>query len=258
MLYIVTVATESKYYFSYLKMTCSRFGANLTVLGQGEKWGGYIWKFKKMVEFLKKLSSTDVVCFVDGYDVVCRKSLATLVPKFLEIKNRERCKIIIAKDYNIMLFEYLLKIYFGTCANQRLNSGTYIGFATDILDILTNIIRSQPSETDDQLAITKYCNINQREFYIDKKYELFYVSLIPMKELSVKQDTDPFFVHAAGCGFLTNVLHDLGYKNVDPRIKYELMDYFIKKEVQHVKTFFYRYFIPILIGIILLFIIFKR
>ena len=36
-LHIVTVATESKYYFPYLIESCKRHGKELEVLGYGEK-----------------------------------------------------------------------------------------------------------------------------------------------------------------------------------------------------------------------------
>jgi hypothetical protein len=42
---IVTVATESKYYFEYLKKSCENNGKNLEVLGYGEKWQGFAWRF---------------------------------------------------------------------------------------------------------------------------------------------------------------------------------------------------------------------
>ena len=36
-LHIVTVATESKYYFPYLVESCKQNGKNLEVIGYGEK-----------------------------------------------------------------------------------------------------------------------------------------------------------------------------------------------------------------------------
>jgi hypothetical protein len=49
--HIVTVATESKYYFPYLLESCKNNGKELEVLGYGEKWEGLNWKFKKMIDY---------------------------------------------------------------------------------------------------------------------------------------------------------------------------------------------------------------
>ena len=249
--HIVTVSTDSKFYFPYLKATCSKFGASVTVLGFGQKWGGYVWKFKQMIEFLNSIPKTDIVCFVDGYDVVCTRDLSQLGSEFLKIKERVGCDIIIAKDYDMpRILTPVLQLYFGTCQKTRLNSGTYIGLAGDLLTILSEATASHPNEMDDQKLITCYCKLNPSKFYIDVDCKFFYVSLLPMTELSFpKGGETPFFVHAAGCGYLTNVLTGMGY-DVDPTIKKDLKRYFIKKEYGHVATFFQRYILFILIFII--------
>ena len=74
-LHIVTVATDSQYYFPYLVESCKRNGKELEVLGMGEVWQGFNWKYVKMMEYLKTLPTDDIVCFVDGYDVVCCRNL---------------------------------------------------------------------------------------------------------------------------------------------------------------------------------------
>lgn len=43
--HVVTVATESKSYFPYLVESCKRHGGQLEVLGMGEKWEGFNWKY---------------------------------------------------------------------------------------------------------------------------------------------------------------------------------------------------------------------
>jgi hypothetical protein len=70
-IHIVTVATESKYYFPYLVESCKKHGLNLEVLGFGEKWTGFNMRFRLMTDYLKQLPENDIVCFVDGYDVLC-------------------------------------------------------------------------------------------------------------------------------------------------------------------------------------------
>ena len=47
-LYIVTVATESQYYFPYLIDTCRKYGKEIDILGFGEKWQGFNWRMQLM------------------------------------------------------------------------------------------------------------------------------------------------------------------------------------------------------------------
>jgi hypothetical protein len=254
MLHIVTVATESKYYYPYLVKTCAEWKVNLTTLGMSEKWGGYVWKFKKVLTFLKSIDPNDIVCFVDGYDVVCTRDLNELVPMFLKIKARENCDIIIAKDQPLMFpFDKVLQLYFGSCNGTRINSGTYIGHAKDVLNILQEATRLQPDEQDDQRLLTGYCSLYANRFYIDKKAELFQVNLIPLTEAKLPKKR-AFFIHAAGCGYLTNVLTEMGYE-VPPQIKRDLRKYLIKKEFEHIIVFITRYFLWIIAIIVVLILI---
>lgn len=242
MLHIVTVATDNLYYLPYLRQTCADMGAKLIVLGMGEKWGGYVWKITKMIDFLKTVSPTDIVCFVDGYDVICTRSLSYLVPTFLEIINREKCKIIIAKD-SIALPSIIRKLYFGYCKNTSINSGTYIGFAYDILDTLIRAQSLYPTETDDQKLLTSYCNHNPGDFYIDIHSEIFYVaSTIPLQTAIIPQNIHPFFVHAPACGYLDDVLQNMGYV-ADPSIKRQLRSYVIRKTLEHTRHACKQYYI---------------
>ena len=101
MLHIVTVATEEKYYFPFLKSSCEKNGISLTVLGMGEKWLGFNWKFHKMINFLRTTNPHDLVCFVDGYDMICSRNLLDLPAEFERIQKKTGCKIIVGYE-NIM------------------------------------------------------------------------------------------------------------------------------------------------------------
>ena len=107
--HIITVATSSELYFPYLVDSCKKNGIPLTVLGYGEKWTGFCFKFDKMIQYLKKLDPNDVVCFIDGYDVICVRNLNEITDVFLQLKKRTNCKIIIAENKTIRnnLFNYL-------------------------------------------------------------------------------------------------------------------------------------------------------
>jgi len=138
-LHIVTVATERQYYFPYLVDSCERNGKKLEILGMGEEWQGFNWKYKKMIDYLKTLPQSDIVCFVDGYDVVCCRDLKEIPTIFYNLKKQHNCRIIFGEDKGVFLYS-LNHIYFGKCKEQKINSGTYIGLAGDMLTLRTIFI----------------------------------------------------------------------------------------------------------------------
>lgn len=71
MIHYVCVATKSKLYFPYLKQLLPE----LTVLGMGTKWKGFIMKYELLGEYLKILNNdNDIVCFIDAYDILPTKN----------------------------------------------------------------------------------------------------------------------------------------------------------------------------------------
>ncbi len=68
-IYVVTVATKSDGYYEILKQSCIRNGCKLITLGFGEKWGGFVWKYKKLREFINTIKLDDIVVFVDHIDI---------------------------------------------------------------------------------------------------------------------------------------------------------------------------------------------
>lgn len=233
-LHIVTVATESRLYFPYLVESCKKNGINLTVLGYGEEWKGFSWRFKKMIELLKNIPSDDIVCFLDGYDILCVRNLNELVPEFLKIKKDTNCKIVIGSDQFYYTFcKYWAKFTYGDCDNKLLNGGNYMGLAKDLLGILEYTYKKYPDDNnDDQLLLTKYCVQNPKMFYIDTESKIFLVYMKPFTEVRdvviIKNDNvyynnnRPFFVHTPG-GFLDKLIIDTGYNyNYDNNIQDEI------------------------------------
>lgn len=169
-LHIVTVATESKYYFPYLQDTCKKNGINLEVLGYGEKWKGFNSKFKLMKSYLENVDQTHLVCFVDGYDVICTRDLSTLANTFANIAEREKCKLIVGFDnlkYSNIFTKIASPLIFGKYRNSSLNSGTYIAKAGDLFNILTKILEiNTDDKADDQMLLTKYAKMYDGDIYI--------------------------------------------------------------------------------------------
>lgn len=228
--HIITVATSSELYFPYLVDSCKKNGIPLTVLGYGEKWTGFTFRFDKMIQYLKKLDPNDIVCFIDGYDVICVRNLREITDVFLQLKKRTNCKIIIAENKTIRnnLFNYVnyinLIIYFDKCKNKLLNAGTYIGHVKDVLYVLEQVYTGD-NTLDDQKILVQYCKSNPNDIYIDLKNELFLTIDRPFDSihpyLTVKnnkiyhKNNRPFFIHGNGNTYLDSTLDLVGYKNVN-------------------------------------------
>jgi hypothetical protein len=199
-----------------------------------------------MINYLKTLDSNELVCFVDGYDVICCKNLKELSNKFMQLKTQHNCKIVVGEDKMDMGYinnkisqSFIYLFYGGTCKYRYLNSGTYIGYAKDVLDVVTNVYKLTNSDTsDDQIEMKKYCRMNPNMFYIDIKSELFLTMNKPYNEIDHKikiinnklyyNNNEPFFIHAPAGTYLDNILIKLGYK-IDPEIKKQILDDFYKK-----------------------------
>lgn len=237
-LHIVTVVTESKYYFPYLVESCRKYGKEIEILGYGEKWRGFNWRFKLMIDYLRKLNPNDIVCFIDGYDVICTRNLYELKEVFLKLYNVKNCKIIVGYDnikYTNFLNKLLIKSYFGTCKNISLNAGTYIGYVNDLLKIIEQILElNSDDKADDQKLLTNYCNLND-SFYIDTHNEIFLTIDHPLHEIddiiNIHENKKisynkkfPFFLHAPGTTYLDNTIKKLGYTdciNINKKLKYK-------------------------------------
>ena len=266
-LHIVTVATESKYYFPYLVESCKKNGKELEVLGMGEVWQGFNWRYLKMIEYLKTLPMDDIVCFIDGYDVVCCRNLNQLLQQFKEIKKRTGCKLVVGHDKTSAILSVAV-LFFGTCNNNRVNSGTYIGYVKDILEIIQKIYELNPkNDADDQVLMIQYCKKNNEEFYCDTESKLFLTLAYPLEEIDKYmeidenthvlkyQSSEPFFVHAPAYGYLENVIRKLGYNIDQNKIKNELFQNIIqKKGLLYLKYIILDYYIWILVLIVLIYI----
>jgi hypothetical protein len=269
-LYIVSVATEIKYYMKYLIESIEKNNGKLTVLGFGEEWKGFNWRFKMTIEFLKKINPMDIVCFVDGYDVVCTRNLNSLIDTFKNIQIREKCKIIVGHDKVVNpLFTISQYFLFGKCKNDFINAGTYIGYAKDLLDILQFIQKDNSLDhMDDQILLTNYCSIKPNDIYIDLNNEIFLVLgdafndlkkdiTFSNNELIYKGTKKPYFIHSP-CTYLDNIILNIGCNHTDGNtIQTQIYnDYWNKKIYTLLSHFLNEKKEMIIIVILLIFIIF--
>jgi hypothetical protein len=271
-LHILTVANKSKYYYPYLVDSVKRNNNNLVTLGFNEEWGGLNTKFKLMNDALVEIDENNIVCFVDGFDVICVRDLNKLTNAFLNIKKREKCNIVAGHDNSATIFINTVKSLYFTkkIGSTIINSGTYIGYVKDIKHFLSFVL-SQDNDNlaDDQILMNTYSKLHPKKIYIDINAEIFLTIIRPLKNIRnyveiknnivYNSNNKPFFIHAAGSGFMNDILEELGYK-VDKQLEIDLKNNYNNKNFnQFIKNNIIininKYKYNILFGFILFFII---
>jgi hypothetical protein len=270
-LHIVTVATHDEGYFKYLQQSCKKHGSKLKVLGFGEKWQGYNWRIKLMIDYLKTIKSNDIVCFVDGYDVICTRNLLELKEEFINFTNLNPQYNIIISMYtpSNIIEKYFVNLQFGLINNECLVAGLYIGYVKNLYEMLNNIylINSDPGADDQQLMV-KYYKSSPKNIYLDTQSYFFCNRFKPLHEIDkniiinknkndnynvIYNKQKPFFLHSLGSGYLDNVIIKLDYNyNYNDKIKYKVRKQYFKKVLYHSKTFLKSYILFIFIIILLI------
>jgi hypothetical protein len=199
-IHYVCVATESKLYFPYLKQLVP----DLVVLGMNKKWKGFIMKYELLIKYLKTLNDNDIVCFIDAYDVLPTKNITHLEKQFVKFSNKHpKIKMIVGggvikgkiqKICNDIIFD-----------NSIINSGTYIGYAKNILHVLLEIMK-QPKINDDQIELIKYTKNNPNDIFIDIDNNFFLTKSTPLQQVNLEDNIECSFIHANGNGLLEDFL----------------------------------------------------
>lgn len=236
-LHIITVATDGRYYFPYLVESCRRNNIPIKVLGMGEKWQGYTWKTKKVLEYAKTVDPDDILCFVDAYDVVSVKDLRGLKAVFQRLEKETGAKIIVGTENTNWFLNWVALIKFGSCNGTRLNSGTYIGRAKHIMDVCEESLQRDTGHNDDQVVMTELCSLRPGDFHIDEKEEIFSLYSESLYEFR-KPVPHAFFVHGNACVLLNDLLESQGYQVDRRQMNEELAAYFFKKLVEHLENYF--------------------
>ncbi|XP_017754981.1 PREDICTED: procollagen-lysine,2-oxoglutarate 5-dioxygenase 1 isoform X1 [Eufriesea mexicana] len=157
---VLTVASnETDGYKRFLRsVEVYGFRDNLKVLGLGEPWlggnmksvgGGY--KVNLLKEALANYQNDNqtIVIFTDSYDVIYLSGLAEIVNRFKSMNTR----VLFAAEGNCWPDKWLASKYPRTTQGKRfLNSGGFIGYASDIYAVLT--YAPIENTADDQLFYT--------------------------------------------------------------------------------------------------------
>ena len=269
-LHIVTVATEEKYYLPYLKILCKKFNNELKILGLGTKWQGLSYKFHLILKYLKTIDPNDIVCFIDGYDVICIRDTNELINEFKKLINNKL--ILISVDTNSLIHELLAPLYFTKVDDNYINSGCYMGYAKNLLIVFEELNKSiNDFNVNDQKLLIEYCKKNPNSYVLDKDNNIFLCYVNSLTEIDNKiniinntiyyKNSKPFFIHGPAFTYLNNILIKIGFENTLylKNIKKTCIKDFKNKMLYYVKDLLKEYqIIFIIIYLIIFLMIYKK
>lgn len=271
---LVTVATHSERYYPYLKLSAEKYGHELITLGWGEKWKGFTWRFELIKNYLKGLND-ELVCFIDGYDVLILKDAATIENNFNEITMNDKTKIVVSVEIPAESFiDNIFLIQMTKCNNYSINAGTYIGYSSALLKLYETLCNKYKCSNDsvDQIFMQKYCLEGNNELILDTESKLFLVITSISEKLSsgkhnikikdgvlLYKNQTPCILHASAYTDFDDIIDSLGYDNTIFRARNESKNAYIISFIKNWSKHLYleNYIvINIFIFIILLFLIY--
>jgi len=155
-MHALTVATDHEGFLHSLRGSAKLFGYELTILGLGQPWGGFVWRWKLLLEALGNLPANDPVVILDGYDTIFTAPAALLEDElrkhstptiFAGVEHRrEHCTWPFWK-----LTQFFSLMYFGT-QPPLTNAGVLLGRAGLLKDLCREVLEQAEvtGERDDQ------------------------------------------------------------------------------------------------------------
>lgn len=229
----LTVATHADGYLEVLRESCIRGGIELTVLGYGEKWGGWAWRASLVAAHLRAQPPDALVLVVDAFDVALLANERTL----REAYHAFGAPIVFGCAERARVDRPFLRLWYGACGEDTLNAGGYMGRAGALLELIELYLASYADERDDQRAFTRI--YAETPFFrdggrvaLDVEGSVFYNAartLRPGTRLglrlrdgrwrSARTDAAPCVLHAVGGGDMRHHCEAVGLDvtSVEPR-----------------------------------------
>jgi hypothetical protein len=267
---VVLYATKPGGYWDGLIASAQRHKIQVDVLGWGTQWKGFGHRLLAMREYVRMLPDHEIVVFVDAYDVVFLRNLSSMAAEY-----EERCRL--RGDRIVLSTEArgaggtIFNLYFGQCANENINAGTYIGYAYLIRNILNQVCadagRCADRTADDQYMLTRFCDHNRDIFGFDTESDWFLVwgmndaigNDVVLKDGNFfYKGKRPYILHCPANRDMSKTLTSLGYKVPPTHIRSPL-EYFLKTGPYSVQSFLKRHPRALTtLGVIIIIVILSR
>jgi hypothetical protein len=134
MLHIFTYGAGDISRFEFLKSSADLCGLHINYITQST-WNGFFDKIKYTLNTIKNLPESDMICFVDGFDVLATGGLEEIQAKFLSLN----CEILFGAELNLWPGEYNGRFPNMGISNgyKFLNSGGFIGYKRAVMELYT-------------------------------------------------------------------------------------------------------------------------
>lgn len=178
----ITVQTNKGDELDNWLFTAKSHGYNHHVIGLGEKWGGWTWRTKKYLEYVKTLPETAVPCLLDCNDVYFIRPYTDFLTEWLKYVEEGK-RLVFGGESTCCTGEF--RYYVSPSKRKKAietvqsyepdsrwmfpNAGCVIGFRDNIIEMLE---LSKDAE-DDQAAYLKQYLDNKDWLSIDYKHSLF-------------------------------------------------------------------------------------
>jgi uncharacterized protein YlzI (FlbEa/FlbD family) len=210
-----TYATE-EHKLKDLAESAKMFGINISC-SLAQSWGGFIDKIINKIEVYKNIPDNEIVCFIDGYDMIVNSNIYEIIDKF----NSYKCDLLFGAEMHCWPRTHLQemdKITDHRMKYKYLNAGGYIGYKHAImeallwkpLDEIKDIVQDN-TQTDQSYFMSYYIH-HPHKIKLDNRQKIFQnMYLVRWTDVCVqhgrfynfKLDETPCFVHFSGNSWMT-------------------------------------------------------
>jgi hypothetical protein len=155
---VLTVCTHDAGWFQALQASCHRHGYQLSVLGWGMEWKGLAWKFRLMHEAIRTDAATDLVAFVDAYDVLFLQDVAVLRARVTELLRDTNPNGVLFGVDPLGTVGLPKHGVFAPCNGRTINSGVYVGQVGSLRTLLASVLAASRTDTDNnEMLLNRVC-----------------------------------------------------------------------------------------------------
>jgi hypothetical protein len=213
----ITVATQENDGLKLLQKSCDHFGIDLKVLGLGQPYHGNGTKIHYISEYLKDLKDKEIIFFTDAYDSFFVRTPDELEEAFKAFNSpvlfscEDNYYFRIQAVQNVFLNPYYRWRYPKSKSKfegyRYLNSGGYMGYAGEVLELLTKTSINMKMHSD-QVNLHRHFVNHPGEIALDYDHEIFtnYGKFAEQERFSVQNDvlinnlteSKPYIFHFPG------------------------------------------------------------
>lgn len=228
---IISVATHEERLFSCFVNSASNHKIPLDLLGYGQEWKGFSWRWSLIYTHLvdSNIPDDELLLITDAFDTLILQPAEVFETRF----NQYNTELLFSrltplKEYH-WFFQYYHRRVFGT--DPIVNGGTYIGRCKSIKQFIRQLKYSET--TDDQRLLTQLHKLIQMD--IDHTYSLMYHHI--EWKITPKPIPDCCVVTFPGSNYNKQLIESYGYTYTPTSMSGSVS--IILRTIKHYASFFY-------------------